>query len=57
MAAKERDLDDWRQDAAEARDFPTRYYNSAVHQAALAAPEFFLQALEEDTKNAQEEHE
>lgn len=50
MASKERGFDDWRREAAEARDFPTRYYNAAVHQAALAAPEFFLQAVAEDAE-------
>lgn len=28
--------------------FPTRYYNLAVHQAAFAAPNFFLEAMEKN---------
>jgi len=45
LAAKDRDLDDWRQNAAATRGFETRYYNAAVHQAALAAPQFFVEAM------------
>ncbi|WPL15888.1 Spermidine synthase [Thiorhodovibrio winogradskyi] len=47
MAAKERSLDAWRRDAAESRGFATQYYNAAVHQAALAAPQFFVDAMAE----------
>lgn len=45
MAAKDRRLDDWRSAAASALNFPTRYYNAAIHQASLAAPQFFRDAL------------
>ncbi|EIC23335.1 polyamine aminopropyltransferase [Thiorhodovibrio frisius] len=47
MAAKDSSLDDWRREAAEARGFATKYYNAAMHQAALAAPQFFLDAMAE----------
>ncbi|MBK1648272.1 polyamine aminopropyltransferase [Rhabdochromatium marinum] len=49
MAAKDRSLDAWRREDAEAARFTTRYYNAAVHQAALAAPQFFLDAMAEAT--------
>jgi spermidine synthase len=45
MAAKDRTLDDWRRTAAEAHGFATKYYNAAIHQAALAAPQFFIEAM------------
>jgi spermidine synthase len=35
----------FRERAARERPFPTRYYNPAVHRAALAAPEFVAAAL------------
>ncbi len=47
MAAKDRSLQDWRREAAAACGFATTYYNAAIHQAALAAPQFFLDALAE----------
>ncbi len=34
-----------REPAINGRDFPTRYYNLAIHHAALALPEFLRQAL------------
>lgn len=40
LAAKAVDLDVFRAEDAARRDFPTRYYNEAVHRGALAAPQF-----------------
>lgn len=36
---------DFRERGAETKQFPTRYYNAAIHRAALAAPEFMRAAL------------
>jgi spermidine synthase len=44
MAGK-RSVVDFRRDDARGKVFPTRYYNAAIHQGALAQPEFFLQDL------------
>lgn len=52
LAGKDRPLTDWRREAAEAREFSTKYYNAAIHQAAFAAPEFFVQAFAEDESDA-----
>jgi spermidine synthase len=41
MARKGDDFAGFREGDAEARGFPTRYYNVAIHRAALAVPEFF----------------
>lgn len=41
MACKDNVLSGFRQQDAENKSFKTEYYNAAVHQAALAAPEFF----------------
>jgi len=41
MARKEGRFAGFRQGDAQARSFPTRYYNAAIHHAALAMPEFF----------------
>lgn len=38
-------LDAFRAADADARPFPTRYYNSGVHRAALSPPEFLRTAL------------
>ncbi|MBB1073338.1 polyamine aminopropyltransferase [Rhodoferax sp. 4810] len=38
----------WRQAAAAACLFPTRYYNAVIHQAAFTPPQFFAEAI---TKN------
>ena len=40
MARKGAKLDEFRERDASAKDFPTRYYNAAIHRAALAVPEF-----------------
>jgi spermidine synthase len=32
--------------------FPTRYYNLAIHQAALAAPNFFIEAMEKSPQTS-----
>jgi len=45
LAGKDAMLTAIRREAAIAKAFPTRYYNAAVHAAALAAPEFLRQAL------------
>jgi len=45
MACKDGSLSGFREDAAAGKDFPTRYYNVAMHQASRALPEFLLQAL------------
>jgi spermidine synthase len=42
MARKGAAFDGFRTADVEARSFPTRYYNAAIHQAALATPEFFI---------------
>lgn len=46
MARKGGSLDAFREDAAVGKAFPTRYYNAAIHRAALAQPEFMREALE-----------
>ncbi len=38
-------LDGFREQAAEARPFKTRYYSTAIHRAAFAAPEFMRELL------------
>lgn len=45
MACKDMPIAGFRESAVEGRPFETRYYNGAVHRAALAAPEFFRRAL------------
>jgi spermidine synthase len=45
MACKDGSLDAFREDAATGKDFPTRYYNAALHTASRALPEFLVQAL------------
>lgn len=40
MAAKECELDRFRSDSVANKSFDTRYYNEAIHQGALAVPEF-----------------
>jgi spermidine synthase len=46
MACKQGALAGFREDAAAARDFPTRYYNAAIHTAARALPEFLASRLQ-----------
>jgi spermidine synthase len=45
MARKGADLDGFRERGAQTKPFETRYYNAAIHKAALAMPEFMLEAL------------
>ena len=45
LACKDGAATEFRQQAAAARTFPTRYYNAAIHTAALAAPEFLARQL------------
>lgn len=47
MAGKEVDLNQFREQDAQRRSFPTRYYNADIHRGAFAMPEFFRQELEE----------
>ncbi len=41
MAGKGEPLTRFREEAARSKPFPTRYYNEAIHHAALAVPEFW----------------
>ncbi len=41
MAGKGEPLTQFREEAARDKPFPTRYYNEAIHRAALAVPEFW----------------
>lgn len=45
LARKGGDLDTFREGDAASKPFATRYYNAAVHRAALAQPEFMRAAL------------
>lgn len=45
MAIKQGSIDGFRKADVDGRDFETRYYNSDVHQAALAMPEFVRREL------------
>lgn len=45
LACKDTVLSGFRAEAASAKRFATRYYNSSVHAAALALPEFLSHAL------------
>lgn len=45
MARKGVDLGDFRERDAANKPFATRYYNAAIHRAALAEPEFLRVAL------------
>ncbi len=45
LACKDAVLGDFRQPDADRRPFGTRYYNTAIHHAAMAAPEFFEKEL------------
>jgi len=44
--AGKKDVRDFRKKPAQQKTFPTRYYNAAIHQGALAQPEFFLTGQE-----------
>ncbi len=50
MARKNADLEHFREQDVEQRDFETRYYNADMHRAAFAAPEFFKRELAEYLK-------
>ncbi len=45
MGSKNQSLITFREQDARQKTFQTSYYNAAIHQAALAAPEFFHQQL------------
>lgn len=45
MARKDASLSGFRDRAVATKEFPTRYYNLAIHTAALATPEFLVQTL------------
>lgn len=44
MARKGGDLEAFRERDAAGKAFATRYYNAAIHRAALAQPEFMRSA-------------
>jgi len=44
--AGKKDIREFRTQDARQKAFPTRYYNAAIHQGALAQPEFFLTGQE-----------
>lgn len=45
MACKDNAIDNFREDDAANKSFETRYYNAAMHRAALTAPEFFYKEI------------
>jgi len=45
LASKDTVLSGFREDASENKQFETRYYNAAVHRAAMVAPEYFYKEL------------
>lgn len=45
LACKDGVIAEFRRQAAAAKAFPTRYYNAAIHTAALATPEFLARQL------------
>jgi spermidine synthase len=47
MAGKQSCVDEYREAAAQHKAFATRYYNAAIHRAALTPPEFFTKAVED----------
>lgn len=47
LAGKDGVLSSFRAAAVEARNFPTRYYNRAIHAAALALPQFLDELLKQ----------
>ncbi|MFQ5488901.1 MAG: polyamine aminopropyltransferase, partial [Gammaproteobacteria bacterium] len=49
MATEGRSLNIFREQAIAQRPFATRYYNAAIHRAALAQPAFFAAALNHTT--------
>jgi spermidine synthase len=48
MAGKSDGLEGFREADARHKPFPTRYYNADIHRAALAQPEFFREALQDN---------
>lgn len=46
MARKDANLNNFREAAAERRNFETRYYSAATHRASLALPPFLREALD-----------
>jgi spermidine synthase len=46
MARRDAAFEGFREGAAQHRNFPTRYYNTEIHRAALAVPEFFKTAVD-----------
>jgi spermidine synthase len=48
MAGKSDGLEGFRETDARHKPFPTRYYNADIHRAALAQPEFFREALQDN---------
>lgn len=48
MAGKQAGLESFRVADVERRSFPTRYYNTDIHRAAMAQPGFFRAALNQD---------
>ena len=47
MAVKQAASAQYRESAVQHKAFETRYYNAAIHQAALTPPEFFTRAVED----------
>ncbi len=45
LASKKTNEHAWRQAATQVCSFPTRYYNTAIHQAAFTPPQFFIEAM------------
>lgn len=45
MASVNGSLEEFREQDAENKSFPTTYYNAAIHKAALTAPEFFKKPI------------
>ena len=45
LAMKQGDVGTYRREDAQAKDFETKYYNSAIHEAAYAQPEMFSSLL------------
>ena len=48
LAGKSDRLEGFREADARHKPFPTRYYNADIHRAALAQPEFFREALQDN---------
>ena len=47
MGGKNSSLETFRKDDAANKAFRTDYYNTGIHQAAMAEPEFVRRALQE----------